>query len=107
MNVVDRMKKAHFMLRAHGVMFVSSIMRVVLHKHHTILADLMEARPYNWLELKSFASTALPKFGYELAKSAYQELRQTRLLTALVVAPPAWLVWLIALGGERLLSVYC
>ena len=101
----QEMKKAHFLLRAHGVMMVCSIMRIVLHKHHKILAHLVEARPSNWLELKSFAATALPRFGYDLAKTLYKQLRGTKLLTALAVAPPAWLAWLIAMGGEELLCV--
>lgn len=95
------MQKAQLMLYAHVLLLTCSIARIVLHHQQVRLSELGSKLPHTWLELHDMVGTGLAtqRSHFHLY---YKQLRQTRVMTALVVAPSASIAWPIAVTGDML-----
>lgn len=95
------MNKAQLMLYAHLLLMTCSITRIVLHQQQTCLTELNSKLTHTWLELYDMTVTFLATQRCHL-HFYYKRLRQTRVMTALIVAPTASIAWPIALTGDML-----
>ena len=87
------------MLVAHKLLILVSCTRILLHKQQMTLRELVTALPRDWPQLQSLTLTFLQSAS-NMVQLGYSQMRQTRLVTALFVAPPAWVAWSIAVIGE-------
>ena len=91
--------RALFLVKAHGILLVFAVMRVVFHKQQLTLSHVIPARPQSWSELVLLIVNFIPT-SLRLTQEAYFALEQMRPVRALILEPSWWSAWLIAFIGK-------